>query len=907
MPIATAQIPTVGINLAGINDWTAEHPFLDRFKTAREWIASGDGVWDTGIKIGTDANGWPTTLPAGVKGMTTIAGVDPLSEWPSGRYIVVYEGKGAIDYMLTTSKVVAESHQGFDVVTVNDPSAAGVQSLFLTISATDPADPVHNIQIVREDQYDEWQAGEIFNPEFLAKNQDWRELRMMDWMNTNQASDVNWADRPNLDSASWATGGVPVEIMVDLANRTGADPWFNMPHMASDGYILQFATYVHDHLDPRLKAHVEYSNEVWNWQFEQSHYALEEADKRWAVDSNQNGVIDPGEHIGDGWMQFSGMRTAQTMAIWTEVFGAETGQRLDRVIATQTGWLGLEDPLLNAPLYVAEGNAAPYVGADSYAVTGYFNGGLYDSANVAAVLAWAQQGAAGLDKAFQQLEFGNQFDDAGQSLADLKAAYAYHAAVALAHGLDLTMYESGAHLISSMYDAATNAALTAFFAQLQNDPRMGELYAKNIAAYEAVGGTLFNQFNDVGTASNYGYWGALDSIYQDASARWDALRAANAGLYLNWEYRDANAFANGSYLPGTTAGDVILGTEGGDNLLGLGGDDVLVGNGGSDLVSGGAGNDVLYLDDYANAAASSGTDTGFGGDGNDQLWGYGGRDYLYGGSGDDFLVGNDLASSAAGFDTMYGGDGADTLYVGIAGNAFMDGGAGADKLYGGILNDYLRGGTGNDFLNGNAGGDNMSGGNGDDQYYLSTSADVVNESAGGGFDTVFSMSGCTIAANVERLYLLGTANYNANGRTGQGDFLAGNSGNNIINGMTGDDVIRGGLGNDRLTGGGGLDVFQFLTLANSSTNMDTITDFNASDDTIQLDNFCYSALGAVGGLAAGMFNFGTAASQADDRIIYSAATGALFYDADGTGALAAIQFATLTGAPLISAADFVVV
>ena len=749
MPI-TADFPTVGTNLAGINDWTAQHPFLDRFKTAREWIASGDGVWDTGIAITTDANGWPTGVPAGVTGITTIVGVDPLSEWASGRYIVIYEGQGAIDYMLTTSKVAAESHQGFDVITVNDPAAAGVQSLFMTISATDPADPIQNIHVIREDQYDEWLAGEIFNPEFLAKNQDWRELRMMDWMQTDQSSDVNWADRPHLDSASWAMDGVPVEAMVDLANRTGTDPWFNMPHMATDEYIREFATYVRDHLDPRLIAHIEYSNEVWNWQFDQAHYALEQADARWAVDSNNNGVIDPSEHIGDGWVQFLGMRTAQTMAIWTEVFGAETSLRLDRIIPTQTGWYGLENPILNAPLYVAEGNAAPYLGADSYAITGYFNGGLYEAANVAAVLAWAQQGAAGIDKAFQQLEFGNQFDDAGQSLADLRIAYEYHAAVALAHGLDLTMYESGAHLASTFYDEATNTALAAFFAKLQVDPRMGELFTKNIEAYKAAGGTLFNQFTDIGTSSKYGYWGALDSIYQDASARWDALKAANTGEFLSWEDRDADAFANGAFLPGNAARNIMFGTEGGDNLSGLAGDDVLVGNGGSDLADGGAGNDVLLMDDYTKAAASTGTDNGFGGDGNDQLWGFGGRDYLYGGTGDDILVGNDFAAFSTGHDTLIGGDGADTLYVGAAGDALMDGGAGADIFYGGLLNDILRGGAGNDYLYGNAGNDSFQFHRAD---FNAGDADIVYfVNAGDRLQFSAALNGALILANVTLQY-----------------------------------------------------------------------------------------------------------------------------------------------------------
>ena len=57
---------------------------------------------------------------------------------------------------------------------------------------------------------------------------------------------------------------------------------------------------------------------------------------------------------GDAWMQFAGMRAAQMAAIWDEVFGPDADARLVKVISTQTGWRGLEAPLLEAPLWVAE-------------------------------------------------------------------------------------------------------------------------------------------------------------------------------------------------------------------------------------------------------------------------------------------------------------------------------------------------------------------------------------------------------------------------------------------------------------------------------------------------------------------------------------------------------------------------
>ena len=175
-------------------------------------------------------------------------------------------------------------------------------------------------------------------------------------------------------------------------------------------------------------------------------------------------------------------------------------------------------------------------------------------------------------------------------------------------------------------------------------------------------------------------------------------------------------------------------------------------------------------------------------------------------------------------------------------------------------------------------------------------------------DTIFAQTGYTIAANIERLFLLNGGDYNATGRNGQNDFLSGNTGNNIINGFSGNDTIRGGLGNDTLTGGAGLDIFQFLTAPNSATNRDTITDFSAADDTIQLENAVYTLLAATGVLAANLFkNLNLGAQDADDRILYNDTSGAIFYDTNGLAAGGVIQFATLTGSPTVTNADFVVV
>ena len=223
-------------------------------------------------------------------------------------------------------------------------------------------------------------------------------------------------------------------------------------------------------------------------------------------------------------------------------------------------------------------------------------------------------------------------------------------------------------------------------------------------------------------------------------------------------------------------------------------------------------------------------------------------------------------------------------------------------------NDIIDGNSGDNVLNGLRGSDNLNGGLGSDTYYGNTSADVVNEAAGAGtLDTIFAQSSYMIALNVERLYLLDSGNYNASGRNGQNDFLAGNSGNNIINGLSGNDTIRGGLGNDTLTGGAGLDTFQFLTAPNTALNRDIITDYNVADDTIQMDNAVYILLGANGALAANLFKNLLTAQDADDCILYDQANGNLYYDTNALTAGGVVHFAEVTNGLALTNLDFVVV
>ena len=138
--------------------------------------------------------------------------------------------------------------------------------------------------------------------------------------------------------------------------------------------------------------------------------------------------------------------------------------------------------------------------------------------------------------------------------------------------------------------------------------------------------------------------------------------------------------------------------------------------------------------------------------------------------------------------------------------------------------------------------------------------------------------------------------------------LTGNSGNNVLTGADGNDVLNGAGGNDTLNGGAGADSFVFNSALNGATNVDTIVGFSVVDDKIRLENGVFTALTTLGTLSPDAFYIGAAAHDATDRILYNSGTGALSYDADGSGAVASVRFATLsTGLTTLANTNFVVI
>jgi len=508
----------LALGLAGVNDWSVQQPFLNLMKTARPWIGHLPGQWggweekDLAAKGYLDANGWPKALPPELAAIGTLVLTDLPKDAAgvAGRYVLTWAGQGAVE--LSGRAQVQRADRGqivFDYV-------PGEGAVLVNLTAIDAKDPIRDMVLVREDRAAALAHGAIFNPDWLARIRSVRAIRFMDWMATNDSTLARAADRPKPADYSWARIGVPMEVMIALANELDADPWFNIPHLAEDALVRDWAVLAHDGLEPGRVAHLEYSNEVWNWQFAQARWAEEQGKALW----HQEGT----------WVQFYARRAAEVADIWADIY-KDNPARLVRVVAVQTGWLGLESQILDAPLVVAEGRNSPVASFDAYAVTGYFSALLGAEEKAPEVRKWLTKSRAAdpahpyqlaNEIAAAELRDGSVTGDPNDTLARLLTeVLPYHAAIAADRGLRLVMYEGGTHVVG-FGAQAEDAELTDFFTELNYSAEMGVLYKELLAGWALISDQPFNAFVDVYHPGKWGSWGAMRHLGDD-NPRWQAL------------------------------------------------------------------------------------------------------------------------------------------------------------------------------------------------------------------------------------------------------------------------------------------------------------------------------------------------------------------------------------------------
>lgn len=488
-PVAAARM---GMNLSPVNDWTTEWPFANVFHTSRFWIPQRTGAaWGQGGTLALTQDYWVASLESG-QYATTIVLNDETGHQPPGDYVLLYDGEGEIRIEINQNVTVVSQSPGRMVVRVPE---VGNRTVFMNLRRTDPANPVRNIRFLRPGN-EATHLAQPFGAEFLQVVRPFGVLRFMNWQRMNHTPPGEWANRARAGAATYAVaGGVPVETMIALANAIGADPWFCMPHLASDDYVRQFATLARAQLDPRRKVYVEYSNEVWNNIFPQAAHVRERGQALGlSADPNQAGL------------RYYSQRAVEMFAIWRSVFGADSA-RVVRVLASQAanGWIA-EQVL---------GWRDGFRRADALAIAPYFGGSLGSGTGASQA---AMTEAEVLDALSQQIE------------GTVRGFIEANARIALTYGVQLVAYEGGQHLVSAQMLPAYEPAVTRLFQAVNRHPRMGELYARYFELWYGAGGGLFLAFESVSAWSKYGSWGALEFVQQSPATapKYQAILAAAA-------------------------------------------------------------------------------------------------------------------------------------------------------------------------------------------------------------------------------------------------------------------------------------------------------------------------------------------------------------------------------------------
>ncbi|MBL6664523.1 MAG: M10 family metallopeptidase C-terminal domain-containing protein [Rickettsiales bacterium] len=346
-----------------------------------------------------------------------------------------------------------------------------------------------------------------------------------------------------------------------------------------------------------------------------------------------------------------------------------------------------------------------------------------------------------------------------------------------------------------------------------NDRVVGHWWSENI--YGGVGDDQLHGGD--GNDTLYGGAGddilhggpGIDNVYGEAGEDLIYGGTENDNLYGGDDNDTIYGNSGNDKIDGGSGDDKLEGNQGGDIITDESGNNIVIGGSGNDNITTNNGNNRIEGNDGADTIdVKSGNNLIYGNEGNDFITAADGNDTIYGQEGFDLInsgAGDDYISGGSGDDILNGEDGNDTIY-GDVGIDAISGGAGVDYIYGGAGADIILGGEGNDVIKGGSDDDKIEGGLGDDTIYGNSGSDVIYGDEG---DDV-------IDGGIE------------------GDVLEGGLGDDIILGGQGNDILVDGAGSDILDGGLDSDIIILTKESSESTSVDTVRNFNISEDKIIL-------------------------------------------------------------------------
>lgn len=478
--------PVVGMNVLLPTDWDTSLPYIDLFKTSRPWISGAvqPHQWNDGRALALDRDGWVRSLLPGQVARTIML-IDRTTEMVgSGRWVVTWDGSGQLEYE-SHGVSVLQDDPGRQVIKVN----AGGGGIRMYLTATTPGNHLRNIRVFREaDEVPNGKPLKLFSADFLNRIRFYGIIRFMQWQHINEQADGVWATRPLPTDARWCgANGVPLEVMIDLCNETGAEMWLCVPHLADDIWIRESARLIDQRLAPGRRVWIEHSNEVWNGLFPQAAYA------------QQHGLAEglSTNSWQAGWFWHS-RRSVAIFRQYAEVLG--TQRQLVRVMGGFANNAWGNDQALKFQDAAQE--------TDALAIAPYFGGYLGMGAQAPVTATWT------LPHLLQVLQ--------DEALPRARQSMQNCAEVARRYEVDLVAYEGGHHLTAPQLPI--EHPIHKLFQDAARSPEMGEFYRRHLRDWQREsGGDSFVHYSFCGPWNQWGSFNILEWITQPPTPREEAL------------------------------------------------------------------------------------------------------------------------------------------------------------------------------------------------------------------------------------------------------------------------------------------------------------------------------------------------------------------------------------------------
>jgi hypothetical protein len=328
-------------------------------------------------------------------------------------------------------------------------------------------------------------------------------IRFNPWTLSNSGFETNWNERTTLNWPQYILPKHnPWETIPYIANQINKpiDIWINIPFNATDDYILKLAQLMLQNLNPTNNIYLEYSNELWNYQF------LQSTANRIAANDSVLNLGDPFHFNYDNCSKpnyWAWRRTAYQIKrisdLFKTVFGEENVGQWKRVRPILAGQSSNPTVIINSLDYLNAIFGPPSKFLHGIAVAPYFDLGEY--------------------KTWSNLTTDQVLDELNSSIQqflpeqgwDYKAVLGVHAIYAAWYKLTVYGYEGGPDTAARCGNCSLEAKINA-----TRHPRMTDICVTFLNGWYQFGFQPLNWFlAGADEINQFGSWSLLEDMRQE--------------------------------------------------------------------------------------------------------------------------------------------------------------------------------------------------------------------------------------------------------------------------------------------------------------------------------------------------------------------------------------------------------